>query len=192
MAGPVTTVQARVDSPLGELWVVSSARGLRSIHRGPQAMEEGDPHGASRAFAAYTDGRLDALDVLPVDVGGTPFQHRAWLALRSIPAGGTTTYGRLCRRLGLPVRAARAVGAAIGANPLVIVLPCHRVIGADGSLTGYAWGLPAKRILLRHEGALPPEQADLFAAAGPSAAATGGDGSSQVPAAPGSDRAPPT
>ncbi len=158
----MSDVQAKVDSPLGELWVVSSAAGLQSVHREAQGLDAGDPHGAIAAFAAYTEGRLDALDALPVDVQGTPFQRRVWLALRSIPPGQTTTYGGLCSMLGLPLGAARAVGAANGANPLGIVLPCHRVIGADGALTGYAWGLPAKRTLLRHEGALPPEQVGLF------------------------------
>ncbi len=155
-------VQTRVSSPLGPLWLVSDDGGLLRLHREDPGLPPGDPHGAADAFAAYTAGRLDALDALPCAPQGTPFQQQVWAALRDIPAGSTTTYGALAARLGLPAGASRAVGAANGANPLGIVVPCHRVIGADGSLTGYAWGLDAKRTLLRHEGAMPPEQAALF------------------------------
>ncbi len=82
---------------------------------------------------------------------GTPFQKQVWKALADVPFGETTTYGALAARLGKPPGASRAVGAANGANPLAIVVPCHRVIGADGSLTGYAGGLERKRWLLEHE-----------------------------------------
>ncbi len=92
---------------------------------------------------------------LPLDLGGTEFQRRAWLALAEIPYGETRSYGEQARRLGVP-RAARAVGAANGANPLPIVLPCHRLVGADGSLTGFGGGLDTKRWLLQHEGATTP------------------------------------
>jgi methylated-DNA-[protein]-cysteine S-methyltransferase len=103
------------------------------------------------ALRAYFAGDLHALDTIAVDpLGGTPFQRRVWLALRSIPAGTTVSYQMLARRIRAP-KAMRAVGAANGANPVPIVLPCHRVIGADGSLTGYGGGLPRKRWLLRHE-----------------------------------------
>lgn len=151
-----------VDSPLGPLWVESSPLGLRALHRERRELPPGDPHGAAAAFAAYTAGDLSALDALPVDLAGTAFQQQVWAALRTIPPGTTSSYGALTRALGLPLSAARAVGAANGQNRLPIVVPCHRVIGADGALVGFGWGLPAKRALLRHEGALPPEQAPLF------------------------------
>ncbi|MSQ42562.1 MAG: methylated-DNA--[protein]-cysteine S-methyltransferase [Dehalococcoidia bacterium] len=89
---------------------------------------------------------------LPLDPRGTAFRLRVWAALREIPAGETTTYGVIARRVGRPA-ASRAVGAANGQNPLAIVVPCHRVIGADGTLTGYASGLHRKRWLLDHEAA---------------------------------------
>jgi AraC family transcriptional regulator of adaptative response/methylated-DNA-[protein]-cysteine methyltransferase len=90
---------------------------------------------------------------LPIDLRGTVFQRRVWEALRRIPAGETRTYGQIAASLGMP-KAARAVGAAIGANPVSVAVPCHRVIGSDGSLTGYEWGVERKRTLLAKEGAL--------------------------------------
>jgi methylated-DNA-[protein]-cysteine S-methyltransferase len=111
-----------------------------------------DAGGIARRLAAYFDGDLTALDRIAVDPGGTPFQQRVWTALRDIPPGRTTSYGELARAVGLS-GAARAVGAANGANPVGIVIPCHRAIGTDGTLHGYAGGLPRKRWLLRHEGA---------------------------------------
>jgi len=98
---------------------------------------------------AYFAGELKRFE-LDFDTGGTPFQRRVWTALLDIPYGTTTTYGRLAEELGDP-RALRAVGAANGRNPISIIIPCHRVIGADGSLTGYGGGLPRKRWLLAHE-----------------------------------------
>ncbi len=110
---------------------------------------------AARALTAYFSGDLHAVDALPVTTGGSPFQQSVWAALRTIPAGRTTTYGELAAAIGRP-DAARAVGAANGANPVSIVVPCHRVVGAGGSLTGYAGGLERKRWLLAHEkGARP-------------------------------------
>lgn len=100
---------------------------------------------------AYYAGDLAALDRIPVASGGTGFQRDVWAALRAIPAGTTVTYGALARRIGRDA-AVRAVGAANGANPIGVVVPCHRVIGADGSLTGYGGGMARKRWLLRHEG----------------------------------------
>jgi methylated-DNA-[protein]-cysteine S-methyltransferase len=116
---------------------------------------EEDPHGASpvEALRRYFGGDLAALDGVEVDSGGTPFQQSVWRALRRIPAGTTWSYTRLAQEIGRP-SATRAVAAANGANPVSIVIPCHRVIGADGSLTGYGGGLPRKRWLLVHEGAL--------------------------------------
>jgi methylated-DNA-[protein]-cysteine S-methyltransferase len=100
---------------------------------------------------AYFGGEVSALDAIDVATGGTPFQRAAWAALRAIPPGVTISYGELAARLGRP-RAVRAVGLANGANPIGIVVPCHRVIGADASLTGYGGGLERKRWLLSHEG----------------------------------------
>lgn len=102
------------------------------------------------AIAAYFEGDLHAIDSLPTATEGTSFQKHVWQALREIPAGQTVSYGDLARRIGKPT-AVRAVGLANGANPIGIVVPCHRVIGADGSLTGYGGGLERKRWLLNHE-----------------------------------------
>jgi methylated-DNA-[protein]-cysteine S-methyltransferase len=101
---------------------------------------------------AYFAGDLSAIERLAVVTGGTDFQREVWAALRRIPAGRTLSYGALATQLGRP-KAVRAVGLANGANPIGIVVPCHRVIGADGSLTGYGGGLERKRWLLAHEGA---------------------------------------
>jgi methylated-DNA-[protein]-cysteine S-methyltransferase len=111
-----------------------------------------DPAGLSSRVRAYFAGELEALASCPVDGGGTPFQRRVWGALREIAAGETWSYAALAARLGAP-RAFRAVGLANGRNPIAIAVPCHRVIGADGSLTGYGGGIERKRWLLRHEGA---------------------------------------
>lgn len=108
---------------------------------------------ARAALDGYFAGDLHAIDALPVATGGTPFQRRVWTALRDIPAGSTSCYGELAQRIGCP-GAARAVGAANGANPISIVLPCHRVIGAGGRLTGYGGGMTRKQWLLEHEGFL--------------------------------------
>jgi methylated-DNA-[protein]-cysteine S-methyltransferase len=111
-----------------------------------------DPFGVSARVRAYLQGDLEAIDAISVDTGGTPFQRQMWAALRRIPAGATVTYADFARELGRP-SAARAVGAANGRNPVAIVVPCHRVIGANASLTGYAGGLWRKHWLLNHEGA---------------------------------------
>lgn len=106
---------------------------------------------ARRALEAYFAGALHALDTLEVETCGTPFQRLVWSALRAIPPGTTLSYGALARKIERP-RAVRAVGLANGANPIGIIVPCHRVIGADASLTGYGGGLARKRWLLEHEG----------------------------------------
>ena len=106
--------------------------------------------GPASAIAAYFDGDLHAIDSLPTATEGTPFQKDVWQALREIPTGQTVSYGVLAKYIGKPA-AVRAVGLANGANPIGIVVPCHRVIGADGSLTGYGGGLERKRWLLHHE-----------------------------------------
>jgi methylated-DNA-[protein]-cysteine S-methyltransferase len=110
------------------------------------------PESVLKAFEAYWAGELGALDALAVEPGGTPFQARIWAALRGIPVGETVSYAELSRRVGSP-GASRAAGSANGANPISIVIPCHRVIRGDGDICGYAGGVPRKRWLLAHEGA---------------------------------------
>lgn len=163
---------ARVPSPIGIMLLMSDGDGaLRALdwedhaarmhallrrQYGPGvALGEGAaPAAVRQALAAYFDGALAALDAVPVATAGTPFQRRVWAELRRIPPGTTLSYGALAARIGRPA-AVRAVGAANGANPVSIVLACHRVIGADARLTGYGGGLARKRWLLAHEGALP-------------------------------------
>lgn len=103
-------------------------------------------------LSAYFAGDLHAIDTIGVETGGTPFQRKVWAALRLIPAGQTFSYGAQAAKIGRPA-AVRAVGLANGANPVGLIVPCHRVIGANGSLTGYGGGIERKRWLLRHEGA---------------------------------------
>jgi O-6-methylguanine DNA methyltransferase len=105
------------------------------------------------ALKRYFDGDMTAFDAIPVTVRGTPFQEQAWAALRTIPAGETRSYADMAAQIGRP-KAVRAVGLANGQNPVPIMVPCHRVIGRDGSLTGFGGGLERKAWLLRHEGAL--------------------------------------
>jgi methylated-DNA-[protein]-cysteine S-methyltransferase len=160
---------AAAASPIGPLALASDGRrlvaldfdapGERLLRRlrarfGPDAAfrEVADPQGFTARLAAYFAGELDALGGLPVDGGGTAFQRRVWAALRDLAPGETTSYAALAARIGAP-RATRAVGLANGQNPIAIAVPCHRVIGADGSLTGYGGGLARKRWLLAHEGA---------------------------------------
>ena len=109
-----------------------------------------DPAGAATALAKYFSGQLDALETLDIELNGTPFQRSVWRALQSVRVGRTASYTDIARRIGLP-SAVRAVGAANGANPIAIVVPCHRVIGSNGTLTGYGGGLKRKEWLLRHE-----------------------------------------
>jgi methylated-DNA-[protein]-cysteine S-methyltransferase len=110
----------------------------------------------AQQLAEYFDGSRRDFDLQLAPVG-TPFQRQVWMELTRIPYGATTTYGELARRLELPPESARAVGSANSANPIAIVVPCHRVIGANGALTGYAYGLEFKRRLLELEGALAPQ-----------------------------------
>jgi methylated-DNA-[protein]-cysteine S-methyltransferase len=123
-----------------------------------------DPAGVGARLGRYFAGELRALDGIAVDPGGTAFQNQVWLKLREIPPGRTWSYAELARSVARP-SAVRAVGAANGANPIAIVLPCHRVIGSDGSLTGYGGGLPRKQWLLQHEGARSSAQRALPLAA---------------------------
>ena len=111
----------------------------------------GDPGGTAHALVRYFGGELDAIDTIPVEMNGTPFQKRVWDALRRVPAGRTATYADIAGAIGSPA-AVRAVGAANGANPVAVVVPCHRIIGSNGTLTGYGGGLKRKEWLLRHEG----------------------------------------
>ncbi len=155
---------AVIDSPVGALTIVATDAGLRAVlweddaaGRVPLPDVVTDPDHPVVAKAAtqlseYFAGTRTDFD-LPMDLRGTEFQVANWLALSEIAYGSTATYGELAGRLGRP-RAARATGAATGRNPLSIVLPCHRVMGRDGSLTGFAGGLDTKRWLLRHEGVL--------------------------------------
>ena len=161
----------RIASPLGELVVGTDDKGALRVldftdyeprmhrllrrHYGVKnltLLQTGKRSAAARAIGAYFKGNLAAIDGLKTANGGTDFQRAVWKALRAIPAGTTTTYGALAARLGMP-KAARAVGLANGANPIAIVVPCHRVIGADGALTGYGGGMARKRWLLAHEAA---------------------------------------
>jgi len=112
-----------------------------------------DPAGAVSALRAYFGGDVHALDAVAVEMNGTPFQQRVWNALRTVRAGTTVAYADIARAIKLP-SAVRAVGAANGANPVAVIVPCHRIIGSNGSLTGYGGGLDRKRWLLRHEGCL--------------------------------------
>jgi methylated-DNA-[protein]-cysteine S-methyltransferase len=148
-----------IDSPIGPLGLVASERGLRNVsfHARRLRREGASPilDETAEQLGAYFAGELTEFD-LPLDLDGTEFQQQCWLALATIPYGQTVSYGEQARRLGLGPAAARAVGAANGQNPLPLVLPCHRVIGANGSLTGFGGGLHVKRFLLEHEGALLP------------------------------------
>jgi methylated-DNA-[protein]-cysteine S-methyltransferase len=122
---------------------------------------ERDPRGLTTRLRAYFAGELSALDGIEVDPGGTPFQQSVWQALRGIPAGRTESYAGLAARIGRTRAASRAVGSANGANPVAIVIPCHRVIRSDSDLCGYAFGVERKRWLLAHEAkaAFTPEPA---------------------------------
>jgi methylated-DNA-[protein]-cysteine S-methyltransferase len=139
----------------------NQARMLQLLARyyGKFTLEEGpSPESLKRSLRAYFNGDIEALTKVPTATAGTPFQREVWKALRAIPAGTTVSYGQLAKMLGRK-GASRAVGAANGANPIPIVVPCHRVIGADGSLTGFGSGLPRKQWLLDHERRFAPAKA---------------------------------
>lgn len=167
-AVPETLTLDRFGTPIGTALLVTDAAGrlcaldwadyeerlttlLRRQH-GVVALRPGAaPPALRRALADYFEGHHRALDTIACRTGGTAFQRRVWTALRDIPAGTTMSYGALAARLGM-ASAVRAVGHANGANPISVVVPCHRLIGADGRLTGYGGGLARKRWLLAHEG----------------------------------------
>ncbi len=150
-----------VPSPIGELRLVGDGTSLRGLymegHR-PAPRVEGavpDPGGVFPLVAdrleRYFDGEKRPFDDVPVAFVGTDFQRQVWAQLLAIPYGSTATYGELARRIGRP-SASRAVGAATGRNPVSVIVPCHRVVGASGDLTGYAGGVERKRALLELEG----------------------------------------
>ena len=160
-----------VDSPIGPLTAAERGAKLCLLHFGPdelaidQTFERwypAEPRGRGTlpsirdALGRYFAGELEAIDTVPVELNGTEFQKRVWQALRRIPSGSTISYAELARRVGGPA-AVRAVGSANGANPVALVVPCHRVIGSDGTLTGYGGGLERKRWLLTHEGVVAPQ-----------------------------------
>lgn len=171
MTIPEAPVSAVMDSPLGPLLLTAQDAGLTGVAfadgAGParSAPEEAAPQAAAHVRAArlqleqYFTGSLRAFS-LTLAPRGTAFQREVWAALCRVPFGRTVSYGDIARVIGRP-RASRAVGAANGSNPLAIVVPCHRVVGADGTLTGYGGGLERKRLLLALEG-VAPGQGVLF------------------------------
>ena len=171
-SAPLALFLDRIESPIGTILVVhdtaecmraldfhdyeSRLRRLLKLHYGEQGRDHvlnqaRAPLATQRALERYFSGDHAAIDNICVATAGTEFQCEVWAALRTIRPGTTLSYGALAQRLGRP-RAVRAVGLANGANPIGIVVPCHRVIGADSSLTGYGGGLSRKRWLLEHEG----------------------------------------
>jgi methylated-DNA-[protein]-cysteine S-methyltransferase len=168
-APPETLTLDRLATPIGTALLVTDEAGyLRAFnwtdyedhmlawirrHYPKAALRDGRSPDAVRApFEAYFKGDASALDAVPWRASGTPFQLAVWETLCTIPAGETLSYAGLAERIGRPT-AVRAVGLANGANPVAVVVPCHRVIGTNGSLTGYGGGLPRKQWLLAHEGA---------------------------------------
>ncbi|UGV28185.1 methylated-DNA--[protein]-cysteine S-methyltransferase [Rhodopseudomonas boonkerdii] len=169
MAKPATPLHLdRLDTPIGTALLVTSADGtlcaldwtdyeerlntsLRRYLDAALLVDAPAPKSIRRALTRYFGGELNQLDAIPCHIPGTPFQSNVWTALRKIPAGTTLSYGALAAQLGSPT-AMRAVGHANGSNPLSVVVPCHRLIGANGALTGYGGGIERKRWLLRHEG----------------------------------------
>ncbi|HRJ65039.1 methylated-DNA--[protein]-cysteine S-methyltransferase [Brevundimonas sp. UBA2416] len=166
-AQPETLTLDRIATPVGEVLLVTDAEGavraldfadyedrmtrLLTRHAPGAVVVEGrGPEVVRRAVEAWFGGDLTALDGLTVRTGGTDFQRTVWKALRAIPTGETRTYGQLAAAIGSP-KAVRAAGLANGQNPIAVIVPCHRVIGANGTLTGYAGGLERKRWLLDHE-----------------------------------------
>ena len=154
------------ESPIGRILFASNGEGICALdYAGYESRMESlikrrlgafefrrnsDPYQLKQRLQDYFENDLRALDRMPVSLGGTAFHQQVWTALRKIPAGATETYGKLASRLGRP-DAARAVGHANSLNPVAIIVPCHRVIGASSALTGYAGGLKRKEWLLRHE-----------------------------------------
>ena len=165
----------RIDTPVGPMVLLARdgvllllefddagdrvAREMKARFGAVELVPASDPFGLSTKARAYFAGDLAAIDGIATDGGGTEFERRVWADLKAIPCGTTQSYGDIARRLGV-IGLSRAVGIANARNPIAIVVPCHRVIGADGSLTGYGGGLERKRWLLAHEHATA--QGDLF------------------------------
>ena len=161
-----TLYTTRVESPIGSLYLFAREECLVALEfaelrdqvlrkletrYGPVTLVETEnPAGAASALRDFFKGDIRALDAIAVDPGGTPFQKQVWAKLRGIPAGKTTSYAAIARSVGRP-KAVRAIGAANGRNPVALVIPCHRVVGSDGKLHGYAGGLDRKEWLLEHE-----------------------------------------
>ena len=160
-----------LDSPIGPLTVAERAGRVCMLHFGADnpAIDRnldtwypGEPRarqalpGIADVLRRYFAGEISALEAIPVELNGTAFQKEVWLALRRIPPGATISYSELAKRIGRAA-AVRAVGTANGANPVAVIVPCHRVIGSDGSLIGYGGGLERKRWLLTHEGTVGPK-----------------------------------
>jgi len=148
----------RISSPLGEMLLATDGQGAVwsldfTDNAGVYDSAPSDTGGKIiEKLEAYFAGELNALDDIPVANRGSDFQRRVWEAVRKIPAGTTTSYGELALSLGFTdPRMAKEVGAAVGANPVAVIVPCHRVIGKDGSLRGYRWGIERKRALLERE-----------------------------------------
>lgn len=161
---PKLQAQARLATPLGEMTAAATPDGLAGLwfddqahHPGPLPVPVDAGHrwlqAAEQALTAYFAGDAEPLNAVPLDLHGTAFQQAVWRALIALPRGATSTYGRIATEAGSPA-AVRAAGAAIGRNPVSILVPCHRVLGQDGSLTGYAGGLHRKQALLVAEGVL--------------------------------------
>ena len=175
-APPHIVAQCRMPSPLGDITLRATERGLAAALFDAQKHHPGDsdapdapkhPHLAlaAREFSAYFKDAQTRFTV-PLDPQGSDFQQSVWKLLLAIQPGRLSTYGQIARELGpltgsLGSQGARAVGSAVGRNPIAIIVPCHRVVGHDGSLTGYAAGLPRKEALLRHEGVMPKQEALL-------------------------------
>ncbi|MFO1220932.1 MAG: methylated-DNA--[protein]-cysteine S-methyltransferase [Burkholderiaceae bacterium] len=165
MIHPDLVAQATVDSPLGPLLLGATGKGLAYLWfidaQYHETNELDAPQDAANRFIAEAVAELDAYWAgncprrfrVPLDLHGTAFQRAVWRELVKVPPGRTSTYGQIARAVGAP-QAARAAGAAIGRNPVAIIVPCHRIIGSNGSLTGFASGLPRKERLLQLEGAL--------------------------------------
>jgi methylated-DNA-[protein]-cysteine S-methyltransferase len=163
----------RIPSPMGTMLLVSDGQSLCSLdfvdceerlmklllkrYDSVELVESIDPQGFSSKIRAYLAGDFSGLEDLPVNGGGTDFQQLVWQGLRTIPLGTTLSYGELATKLGKPT-ASRAIGMANSLNPVAIVVPCHRVIGAKANLTGYAGGLDRKQWLLQHEGVMGKTQ----------------------------------
>ena len=162
MSAKLTFARARLQVPFGELTVVASDKGVRYItfendahpksYQNMSVIDDASHPVVARTVAQlheYIKGTRRTFDV-PLDLVGTEFQVQAWNALAKVPYGTTASYAQQAASIGRP-KATRAIGAANGRNPVVVVLPCHRIVGADGSLTGFGGGLPVKKWLLDHE-----------------------------------------